>query len=64
MATTTHAACMFTKVLAHMLALLHSQVIPIVGYMDDHLLRENSAQLLTDNIMQTVILLKRFDYIH
>lgn len=41
------------KVLAPVLALLNCHVIPVVGYLDDLLLREQSEWALLDNVVLT-----------
>lgn len=50
-----------TKVLAHFLALLCS--LDIMGYLDDHLLREQKIQTLSVNVQWTAQTLQRYGWI-
>lgn len=53
----------FTNVLASLVAILHSQGIPIGEYLDNLLLWEQLEQVLTTNAAQTFQTLQRFSWV-
>lgn len=57
------APLVFTRVLAPVLALLYSSCIPIMGYLDNFLLREQSAWALLNNVTLAVLRLQRIAWI-